>query len=496
MTADHVTGEVVAPAEWQAPAAITETHISVLVSIGDRVYKLKKPVSFGFLDFSTREARFAACRAEVELNRRLSPDVYLGVLDVLGPDGTPCDHLVAMRRMPPERRLAALVRAGADVDGELTQVARRVAAFHATAETSPEISAAASRDAVRAHWDAGFEQLVPFAGDVLDRDVCSRVEELVHRYLDGREPLFRARIGGGHVRDGHGDLQAEDVFCLDDGPRILDCIEFDPNLRYGDVLADVAFLAMDLERLGDAAAAARFLARYREFTGETYPESLASHYIAYRAHVRTKVACLRSAQGDPDSADAARRLLALSVRHLEFARVRLVLVGGAPGTGKSTVAAGVAAARGWTLLRSDEIRKDLAGVAEGQRADHPYREGLYRPEATAEVYRVMLDQARVALTMGESVVLDASWTDTRWREAAAAVAQDTVSDFVAVRCQAPPDVAAARIDARRRAGVDPSDATVEIAERMRKAATPWPEAVTLDTTGPIDATVAEALRAV
>src|SRR5207248_5092618 len=168
------------------------------------------------------------------------------------------------------------------------------------------------------------------------------------------------RIALGAVRDGHGDLQAEDIFCLDDGPRILDCIEFDDRLRHVDVLADVAFLAMDLERLGAPEAAATFLARYREFARESYPPSLAHHYIAARAHVRCKVACLRHRQGDDGGADAARGLLDLTARHLEAARVRLVLVGGLPGTGKSTVAAALADATGWVVLRSDEVRKDVA----------------------------------------------------------------------------------------------------------------------------------------
>src|SRR5581483_3046240 len=259
-------------------------------------YKLKKPVSFEFADFSDRTLRERACHREVELNRRLAPDVYLGVADVLGEDGRPCDHLVVMRRMPADLRLAQLVRDGRPVDGVLGDIARRIAAFHAGAATSEEIAAAGRRDAVRAVWEASFDELAPFTGPVLDAEACRRVEHLVRRYLAGRAPLFDHRIALGAVRDGHGDL-----------------------------LADVAFLAMDLERLGAPDAAARFLARYREFAGETYPPSLADHYIAARAHVRCKVACFRHAQGDAAAAGASRALLDLAARHLEAARVRLVL---------------------------------------------------------------------------------------------------------------------------------------------------------------------------
>lgn len=282
--------------------------------------------------------------------------------DVTGPDGVLCDHLVVMRRMPAERRLAALVRGGAEVTQNLRRIARRVAGFHAAAPTSPEIAEAGSLRTILGHWEANFEQLGPFVGPVLDAEACGRVEELVRRYLAGRVRLLGDRVEAGCIRDGHGDLQAEDIFCLEDGPRILDCIEFDDRLRHGDVLADVAFLAMDLERLGSVDAAERFLSYYREFAGETYPSSLAHHYVAYRAHVRAKVACLRHQQGDGEAAGTARDLLALCLAHLEQGRVTLVLVGGSPGTGKSTVAAGLADRLGWAALRSDELRKDLAGL--------------------------------------------------------------------------------------------------------------------------------------
>jgi len=477
-------------------AAIAETHVSVLISIGDRVYKLKKPVSLGFVDFSDRGLRERACHREVELNRRLAPDVYLGVADVVGEDGAPCDHLVVMRRMPAERRLAQLVRDGAPLDGLLNDVARRIAVFHAEAPTSEEIAAAGRRDAVAAVWEASFEALAPFTGTVLDPATCRRTEDLVRRYLAGRAPLFDHRVALGAVRDGHGDLQAEDIFCLDDGPRILDCIEFDDGLRHGDVLADVAFLAMDLERLGAAGAADAFLARYRAFTGETYPASLAHHYVASRAHVRCKVACLRQGQGDEAAGGAARSLLDLAVRHLEAARVRLVLVGGLPGTGKSTLAAALADARGWSLLRSDEVRKDIAGLGHTTAAPAAPGEGLYAPHMTDAAYGALLDRARTALTLGESVVLDASWSSARHRHAAAEVAAATSADLVGLLCVAPSDVATRRIGARLARGGDASDATPAVAAAMAERFEGWPAACPVDTGGPLPASVAQALAGV
>ena len=359
------------------PAAVRETHISTVFFVGDRVYKLKKPVKLDFLDFSTAAERERVCRREVELNRRLAPDVYLGVAEVLGVDGLPCDHLVVMRRMPDERRLSTLILRRQPVDGCLRDVARDIAAFHSHADTSAVIEAAGSVDTVRANWESSFATMQPFVGSILPADVAARVEQSARLYLDGRGPLFADRIAHGKVRDGHGDLLADDIFCLDDGPRILDCIEFDDRLRYGDVLADVAFLAMDLERVGAADLGGRFLAWYREFAAENYPETLAQHYIAYRAHVRAKVACLRASQGDAGAQDQAQQLLQMADDHLQRGRVVLALVGGLPGTGKSTLAAGLSDRLGWTVLRSDEVRKDLAGLGHLARAPDEYGKGLY-----------------------------------------------------------------------------------------------------------------------
>jgi aminoglycoside phosphotransferase family enzyme/predicted kinase len=458
-------------------AAVAETHVSVLVFVGDRAYKLKKPVSMGFLDFSTREAREAACRREVELNRRLAPDVYLGVADVTGPDGRPCDHLVVMRRMPSGRRLAGLVRAGVDVADGVRQVARLVASFHERAGTSPEIAEAASPDAVRRNWEDNARQMAPFVGTLLDQDLAARTERLALRYLEGRRPLLEHRVAAGLVRDGHGDLLAEDVFLLDDGPRVLDCIEFDDRLRHGDVLADVAFLAMDLERLGAPALAARFLAWYREFSGHPHPASLTEHYVAYRAQVRAKVACLRHAQGDEAAAGEARSLLVLAADHLERGRVRLALVGGLPGTGKTTLASGLADATGWSLLRSDEVRRDL-GRSTGPTA---YGTGAYSEESVTATYRELLARARAALALGEPVILDASWRHEAWRQLARQVAEETASDLAELRCEAPADVAAARVGDRRRRPRDLSDATAATVAAMAADFDPWPAAAAVDT---------------
>lgn len=474
----------VAAAAAACEPRVVETHSAVLLLLGPRVYKVKKPVDLGFLDFTTLEARRAVCSREVELNRRLSPDVYLGVHDLCDERGEVVEHLVVMRRMPDDRALSALVRRGADVRDDLRRVARLVAGFHATARRSPEIDEAGSADHLRTLWASGCSLLERFVGDAVDATTLDRVRRLHARYLDGRGALLAERRAAGCIRDGHGDLLAADVFCLPDGPRVLDCIEFDDALRHGDVLLDVAFLAMDLEDLGRPDLAARFLCDYDEFSGHPGSRSLTDHYVAYRALVRSKVACLRWAQGDDAAVHAARRLADLCLRHLEASAVRLVLVGGLPGTGKSTLAAALADRYGWTVLRSDALRKELAGRGWGERGHDAFGEGLYDAGSTGRTYRLLLERARTALERGESVVLDASWSDERWRAAARALAADTSSDVVELRCCAPAPVAAARTAERAAAGTDPSDADADVARRMAAAFDAWPTAAVVDTDRP------------
>jgi aminoglycoside phosphotransferase family enzyme/predicted kinase len=472
------------------PAAVAETHSAVLFFVGDRAYKLKKAVDLGFLDFRDRATREATAHLEVALNRRLAPDVYLGVADVTGPDGTVCDHLVVMRRMPEDRRLTTLVRGGADVDTDLWHLAHLLAAFHSTAERSPEADRAAGRDAVADRWTTNTAEMLAL-DHVLDPDEVLGVEALAQRYLAGRGPLFLARVADGRAVDGHGDLLADDIFCLDDGPRVLDCLEFDAALRLGDGLADVAFLAMDLERLGRADLADRFLAAYREHADDTWPASLAHHHIAYRAQVRAKVTAIRATQGHAPSVDKAARLLGLARRHLEAGAVRLVIVGGLPGTGKSTLAAGLGDRMGAVVLRTDEVRKELGGPAPTPGAG--YRTGRYAPDRTAATYRELLRRARVALGQGETVVVDASFTDGAWRQEARRLAVDTHADLVELRCEVAPDVAAERIRRRMTAGSDASEATPAVAAAMAATADPWPAAHRVDTGGAPEASLADAL---
>ena len=450
-----------------SPIQTRETHLSWLVLLEDRVYKVKKPVRTEFVDLSTREARQRNAEDEVRLNRRLAPDVYLGVATLAGLPGLD-EPVVVMRRMPEDRRLALLAARGDDLAEQMGDLARRLATFHLQA---PVVPRAGSSAAVLALWEAGRVQLGVHGRGVLDPERVEQVAALGARYVTGRPGLFDGRAD--RVREGHGDLLADDVFLLDDGPRVLDCLEFDLALRAGDVLSDVAFLAMDLEHLGRADLAEVLLRVHRAEIGDDWPPSLADHWVAYRAWVRAKVACLRVEQGGAEQAAQARDLLDLAVRRIRRATVRLVLIGGAPGTGKSTLAAELRDRTGCELLRSDVVRKELAGLEPTASATAAPGEGLYAPEATQRTLEALLRRARELLVHGRSVILDASWASPVWREAADDLARECEAEQVRLCAVIPDEVADARL--RARTG-DASDATPEAAAWLRERFAPWPQA--------------------
>lgn len=486
-----VVGERVAPY-----AEVKETHSAVVFLVGDRAYKLKKPVDLGFLDFSSPMKRLVACQRELELNRRISADVYLGISDLNEVDRKPLEHLLVMRRMPAARRLARLVQnagpPGEPLERELragiADLADVVADFHARASRSPEIDRCGEREAVARRWEANFTQARPYVGTALDADTYADVRNLARRYLAGREALFEDRIRRGAVLDGHGDLLAEDIFMLSDGPRVLDCLDFDDQLRYLDRIDDVACLVMDLEHVGSAEAGQDFLDAYLDASGDQPPGSLVHHYIAHRAFMRAKVSCLPGAAGQ--GRWAATTLLDLARRHLDDGRVRLLLVGGGPGTGKSTVSRALGESLGATVLSSDEVRKEFAGVTPETPMPAAYGEGIYSRAWSDRTYAAMVDRARRHLELGRSVILDASWADAGRRQAAVELAEQTVSDLGQFRCVLEDATADRRILAR----TSVSDADPAIAAEVRGGFADWPEAVPIDTGASVDAALSQLLH--
>jgi uncharacterized protein len=465
-----------------APLHFVETHVSILGMSPDRVWKLKKAVLFPFVDLSTAELRRRNAQREVDLNRRFAPDVYLGIVPLSPDDDGRGDVVVEMRRMPDDRRLSVVASHERDkARGCVERIAADLARIHRDAPRSELIAKTASVESLSDLWCRSLDEMRAFAPAVLDLPELQQVADDARTYLAGRTALFDERVQTGRICDGHGDLLADDVFCLRDGPRFLDCLEFDDELRYADVVADVAFLAMDLERLGHASLATRLLDVYRSSSGDAWPHSLTHFYVAYRALVRSKVACLSVDTADSDAASTARTLLGLAGEHLARGRVRLVLIGGPPATGKTTVARALSTRTGWTVVHSDEVRKRLAGLEPTASAAADLDRGLYTPEWTARTYAAMMESARRFLSRGESVILDASWSDAVRRTDAEELALDTTSAIGRFVLSLPADVAAARARLREQRHADASDASTPlVVGALRSRFAPWAEAITLD----------------
>lgn len=471
-------------------AEVHETHTGLVALVGDRAYKVKKPVRTDFLDFGTRDKRETACRRELELNRRLAPAAYLGLGTFQPPAGEP-EPVIVMRRYPDAERLATLVRAGDDVRGWLVTIAGILAGFHRGAARGPLIDREATADALTQRWRQNLTELQRHAGTVLEEPSLAEIARRAERYLAGRGPLYAGRIKDGRVVDGHGDLLTQDIFCTADGPVMLDCLEFDDQLRYVDGVDDAAFLAMDLEFLGHPDLGALFLDEYCRRADDTAPASLRHFCIAYRAIVRAKTDCVRAGQGRADSVPDAQHHLSMALSHLRSASVRLVMVGGGPGTGKTTVAHALAEKIDAQVISTDDVRRELilAGAVRGRAGD--LGAGLYSPENVSVVYDEVLDRARAWLGAGRSVVLDGTWRDAAHRDRAHAAAADTHSALVELRCTVPVSEARRRVAHR---GVTTSDATPELAAELARWEADWPGAHPLDTAAPLSDTVAAAHR--
>lgn len=473
-------------------AQVAETHSGVVMMVGDRAYKVKRPVVTDFLDFSTRDRREAALRRELELNARLAPQAYLGIAHLQGPEPGPGEPVLVMQRYPDTERLATRVRAGTDgLSSELNNVAAVLADFHLGAARGPRIDAAGRPAAVTKRWDDNLTELGAFTEDVVPAALVDEIGELTHRYLSGRAVLFAERIAGGRIVDGHADLLADDIFCGAGAPVLLDCLDFDDKLRFVDGLDDAACLAMDLEFLGRPDLAEEFLDRYCGHAADRAPKSLRHFYIAYRAVMRGKIDCIRYRQGHPEAKADALAHLELGLRHLRAATVRLVLVGGGPGTGKTTLATALADELGAQVLSTDDIRRELVrdGVIVGESGT--LDTGLYTAENIDAVYAAMLRRARIGLGAGHSVILDGTWADPEHRQRAQATADGARAAFVELECAAPLERATARIATRTDTT---SEVTGEIAAAIAERREPgyWPSASRVDTCGSVAEMVAQA----
>lgn len=457
-----------------------ETHISVVFLAGEWAYKLKKQKDLGFLDFRDPARRLHYCLQEIKLNQRLSFGVYQEVLGIhesekglcFGPVEGALEYVVKMARLPDEASFEALLRKGVVTQENISSLGEILAGFHKNAERGHGIDAYGDPEHIRFNMEENFTQILPFAQGLLDPQKWEFFLQVCRSFADNHVDLFMHRVREGRITDGHGDLRAEHVY-FHHGVQVIDCIEFNERFRYGDCALDLAFLIMDLDRLGHADTARRLLQAYATAAGDPEVYALMDFYAAYRAFVRLKVACFSLEHANPREPvqEEIRKYMRQAYGYaLAFGRPVLWVFFGLPACGKSTLARRVAQALFMPLYGSDSVRKQAedfpdAGVV-------AFNTGVYRPVLRSRVYAQLLNLAQDELKKGRSVALDATFSRADWRESAICLAQDHKAGLVFVHCVCDPQVLRSRL-AQREGGAGESDARLVHFEDMIKSFEPF-----------------------
>ncbi len=473
------------------PIEVLETHISTLFFAGDHVYKTKKPVDLGFLDYRTLEQRRHFCEEEVRLGRRLSPEVYLGVAPIcrfgesglrIHGAGTPLEWAVEMLRLPEHEMLSSKLQRGELDNSVLDAVAARLVAFHAAATTGLGVDEYGAADAVLVNVEENWEQLRPwidYCGEesgrtpLLSSALYRFLRERARGFVEERRELFSRRVDQGRIREGHGDLHAGNICVTREGLKFYDCIEFSRRLRCGDVACDLAFLAMDLDHNGFAAFSTYLARRYAELAGDSELEQLLPFYKGYRAVVRAKVAALRGLDERLDSAQR-RALVVEASGYLHLAAAyelppALILMCGLSGVGKSWVARRLRRPLHAQLHQSDVRRRQLAAAAG---AGSGYGEGLYSAELKARTYRDLLEAASDGIAAGRTVIADATFSSAATRRPFLDLAARLGVPAWVVLVEAPPELVRERLGARETDPREASEATYEVYLAQRQSFEP------------------------
>jgi len=462
------------------PVELVETHISWVFLAGDYAYKVKKPVNLGFLDFSTLQARRFYCEEELRLNRRTAPGLYLDVVAVgdspagprVGGAGKTLEYALKMQRFPQEALADSVARRGELRAVQVDAIAAAIAAFHASIPVAPKESGHGSPEHVVSPALENFEQLGKLLADPAEMARLGKLRDWTRGESARLRELFAARKHGGFVRECHGDLHLGNIVFLDGRPMPFDCIEFNAELRWIDVMNEVAFLAMDLREHGLDGAAWRFLNAYLETAGDYAGVRVLGYYLVYRALVRAKIACIRARQPEAiaGAQGRARReygdYLALAGSLAVFARPALVLMHGLAGSGKTTIAQAMLERIGAIRVRSDVERKRLHGLAAQARTHaRPYG-GIYAPASTRLTYERLKQAARDIVESGHCVVVDAAFLWRAEREQFRALARELGAPFLIASCRASEGALRSRLARREAAMSDASEAGVAVLENQ------------------------------
>jgi len=483
---------------------VLETHISWVLLTGEYAYKIKKPVNLGFVDFTTLGLRHHYCEEELRLNRRLAPGLYLEVVSIRGDPAAPrisgegpvLDYAVKMREFPQEALASRRIAGGGFGAAEIDALAALVTEFHAGAPAAGPAGRFGTPEAVLSAALQNFEQMLPLARTATEDRTLRTLRQWTEHEHGARRDAFERRRREGFVRECHGDLHLGNIAMIGGRPVPFDCIEFNDDLRWIDVISEVAFLAMDLEDRGRRDLAWRFLNRYLEATGDYAGIPVLRFYRVYRALVRAKVHLMRSRQprllrGERSRLSRAfHDYLQLAARYAAPDRAALIITHGVSGCGKTTATQPLVEQLGAVRLRSDLERKRLHGVAPLSSHGSGPGAGLYSREASAATYRRLGERAREALRAGYPVVVDATFLRRAEREAFRAIAEQFGTPFLILNFSAPQEILRARVTQRLARADDASDADLAVLEQQLDAREPltpaeMAAAFAVDATAPV-----------
>ena len=437
----------------QAPPKIIhlQTHISHIFLTGGLVYKIKKPVDFGFLDFTTLTKRRYFCYQEVLLNRRLTKDIYLGVLKITNDRGRPVingkgpvlDYAVLMKEMPQNRMMNRLLTENKVNEKDIRALVRILVPFYRQAKTGKGINPFGRIEIWVKNTEENFAETRPYVRRLVPARVYTRIVQWTRNFLTQEKELFKKRIREGFIRDCHGDLHSANI-CLDKTPIIYDCIEFNHRFRYNDIACDLAFLAMDLDFNGHPELSDLLQREYVRRSGDHDLPRLFNFYKSYRAYVRAKIHSFTSegsglsVKEKKNEIQSAKKYYQLADRYLQRERTpRLIVVFGLMGSGKTSLARALAAETGWSVISSDEIRKTIQGISPTARHWEPFGKGIYSEEMSRKTYLRMREQAGRLLRQGRSVILDGSYKRQAERLALIELARKTGARIRFIECRAP-----------------------------------------------------------
>lgn len=463
----------------QLGAELIETHISWVLLADDLVYKIKKPLDLGFLDFSTLEKRRFYCDEELRLNRRLAPDIYLEVV-AIGDDGQlgatrAVEYAVKMRRFPQSAQLDRMLQRGELQAAQIDAFARMCADFHSRVAVAGEESGYGEPQQVWRPVEENFAQIREHLAADRAGDTLAVIERWSQQQFRRLEPLLGKRKAQGFIRECHGDMHLRNLAWVEERPVAFDCIEFNPALRWIDVISEIAFLVMDLQERGEARLAQRFLNRYLERSGDYAGLALLPFYQVYRAMVRAKVAAIRS---DQPSLEAGERDEALAEVDAYLANARgytaeatpsLIVMRGLSASGKSTLSALLMERPETIRLRSDVERKRLFGLTAEEDGSAEPGEGIYSAEAGERTYRRLQQLAGELLDAGYSVVIDAACLQRWQRDYFYRLADERKLPCLLLSLEVPAEELRRRIRQRKRGA---SDADLAVLERQLANVTP------------------------